>query len=213
MSLKTKILTPVALSLGLGALSATAYAAPEFEADRWRERRKPKAERFVDREDIYDDRFDQRWHSRMPVAGPIDFNRDGFVTRDELWAHHRREARETVRRIDLDRDGWLSPFELRRDGRDGFGVRVKDLDRDGRVTLPEARAARRGFREGIPARRLFFVELQEARMAFARLDRNRDGVLGPWEVRALYADLGLGFGLENPAGGWGPRGRWLPPRG
>lgn len=112
-------------------------------------------------------------------AGPADLDGDGVVTRFEMRAYHLEEARILTRRIDVNRDGWLSPTELRR-ARVG---RRNDIDLDGRVTGPERRAARQGRWVGISAARFRWVQLKEARMWFDELDTNEDGVVTRRELR------------------------------
>jgi hypothetical protein len=88
-----------------------------------------------------------------------DSNRDGAVTVREAT----RYARSTFAERDRNRDGVLSPYELRNAGWD---LRSEDLNRDGRVTYAEHDAA--------------------ARAEFARYDRNHDGVIRGYELRGRY---------------------------
>jgi EF hand len=88
-----------------------------------------------------------------------DTNRDGAVTYREAA----RYARSAFAERDRNRDGVLSPFELRSAGWD---LRSEDANRDGRVTYAEHEAA--------------------TRAQFARYDRNHDGVIRGYELRGRY---------------------------
>jgi hypothetical protein len=85
-----------------------------------------------------------------------DANRDGAITLREAT----RSARSTFAALDRNRDGVLSPFELRSAS---YDVRSEDNNRDGRVTYNEHDTA--------------------ARARFDRLDRNHDGVISNNELR------------------------------
>lgn len=168
MNPNATLLHALILTLGVGAASsahANERNSPRFERTRWPSR-----------------------GERVELHRPADRNRDGFVARRELLAKRRREALADARRIDLNRDGWLSPFELRRAGRFNAGYSPRDLDRDGRVSRPEARAVARGRRTGISVTRFIEAELAEAQRDFDRLDRNDDGRIGPRERRIARVD-------------------------
>lgn len=95
---------PIALGLGGATSSAYAYDQPASRIER-----APPIDRRPSRSD-------------HPVVGrPVDRNRDGFVAKRDLLASRRLEALADARRIDFNRDGWLSPVELRRAGRFNVG--------------------------------------------------------------------------------------------
>jgi Ca2+-binding EF-hand superfamily protein len=85
-----------------------------------------------------------------------DLDRDGVITQREAM----RYARSTFAERDRNRDGVLSPYELRTAG---FDFRREDVNRDGRVSYFEHQAA--------------------ARSDFARYDFNHDGVIRGYELR------------------------------
>ena len=85
-----------------------------------------------------------------------DTNRDGAITiREEM-----RYARATFAERDRNRDGVLSPWEMRNAG---YELRSEDTNRDGRVSYSEHQAA--------------------ARAEFGRYDFNHDGVIRGYELR------------------------------
>lgn len=157
MNVMPKLLTPLALAAGLLATSATAFAHPGHAESAGRGR-------------------------LGRAAGPMDLDRDGWVTRPEMRRAKADMVRFDLRRIDVDRDGWLSPRELRRAPANYRAYLTRDNDRDGRSSRFERRTARRARRNGVAVSVVQRRERQEAMNDFRRLDRNRDGRLNRNEL-------------------------------
>ena len=101
-----------------------------------------------------------------PGASALDKNGDGFVSRDEASNHPR--LAESFDRIDANKDGQLSPDELRtarRSGHHGHHGRL-DVNNDGSISRDEAKTAPR------------------LAQNFDAMDANKDGVLTRDEMHA-----------------------------
>lgn len=142
------------------------------------------------------------WRRAARSVHPADANFDGVVTRGEMQRFHRLEARAATRRLDRNRDGWISAREFQRARVPGY--RRSDFDLDGRVTGLERDLGRQARRHGISVRELRHKEAREARQAFRRLDHNRDGRIGRREARIGRDTLAY----NPPARRYDSRRRW-----
>lgn len=143
--------------IGTAALALALVAAP----DAWAKQTKKQ------KDDKGKERSRVTARSQSSVPSSLDRNGDGVISRSE-W---RGDAR-AFDRLDLDRDGVLTPRELRRGSDtsvDGAFERL-DRDRNGIITRAEWPADRDAL--------------------FERLDRNRDGVLTRAEVQGVRDSRG-----------------------
>lgn len=98
------------------------------------------------------------------------------LTQVEYRRLHMGEVRNSLDRIDLNRDGYLSAAEL------GRGRTRVDLDGDGHISASEMRMVRTIRRRGMPVKTILQAERQEANQSFRRLDRDNDGRLDRREL-------------------------------
>lgn len=105
---------------------------------------------------------------KRPMFSQLDADGDGRISREEAARHPRLGA--AFDRLDTNRDGFLSPDELRRPhgqrGPRGQAGAKLDVNGDGYISREEAQAAPRLAQQ------------------FDRLDTNQDGMLSRDELRA-----------------------------
>lgn len=72
-----------------------------------------------------DHKMGKKWKNSAERFKQDDTNSDGFLTKDEMLAAHKKRIDEIYERLDANKDGKLSPEEMKK-GRDDMRAKMKD---------------------------------------------------------------------------------------